>query len=208
MVPRIQKVTLASATGSVGSWALKASVADGFSVTVLARTQGYFPGEVTVKVIDFSSSDALEEAMRGQDAFRLTDAAAAAGVYRYIPSDFSLDFNSRIAHGFPYWNLRSGFMNTDIYGKKINYINDGDNFHVWTTLEAVGKAVSRTLLHYTGTVGFCKEALGSYGWKESWPDMEQTFTKTLKEFQAGNFGWDVFGGMLRYTNSKSHFSCH
>ncbi|KAK1959644.1 hypothetical protein LY78DRAFT_707342 [Colletotrichum sublineola] len=162
MVPRIQKVTLASATGSVGSWALKASVADGFSVTFLARTQGYFPGEVTVKVIDFK---------------RLTDAAAAAGVYRYIPSDFSLDFNSP----FLAWNLRSGFMNTDIYGKKINYINDGDNVHVWTTLEAVGKAI----------VGFCKEALGSYGWKESWSDMEQTLTKTLKEFQAGNFGWDT-----------------
>ncbi|KAK1979895.1 hypothetical protein LZ30DRAFT_751101 [Colletotrichum cereale] len=245
MAPVVQKVALAGATGNVGRWALRALLADGFSVTVLARKQRSFPGEVTVKVVDFGSSDALKEAMKGQDAFvdctlvhddtpkRLIDAAAAAGVYRYIPSDFSLDFNNRNVHGLPVffkkdlndkyllkkceetgmtwsiicngafldWNLRSGFMNIDIYDKKVNYINDGDNVHVWTTLEATGKASQRQI------VDLCKEVLGPDSWEESRSDMEQVFAKALEEFQAGNFGWNVFGDMIRYANSRPDFSC-
>ncbi|KAK1994606.1 NAD(P)-binding protein, partial [Colletotrichum falcatum] len=268
MAPVIQKVALAGATGNLGGWTLKALVADGFSVTVLARKQGSFPGEVAVKVVDFGSSDALQEAMKGQDAFvdctlvhddtpkRLIDAAAAAGVRRYIPSDFSLDFNNRNVHKLPIffkkdlndkyllqkceetgmtwsiicngpfldWNLRSGFMNIDIYDKKVSYLNDGDNVHVWTTLEATGKAVSGTLLHPDETknrpvyvhsvnksqkqvVDLCKEALGSDGWEESRSDMEQVFAGALQKFQAGNFDLGVFGDMVRYASSRPDYSC-
>lgn len=187
---------------------------------------------------------------------RMIDAAAAAGVYRYIPSDFSLDFNNRSVNGLPVffkkdmndkhllqkcketgmtwsvicngafldWNLRTGFMNVDIYNKKVDYINDGGNVHVWTTLEATGKAVSGALLNAAETenkpvyvhsvtksqkqmVDLCKEALGSDGWQESKSDMEQVFSQALKEFQAGNFGWNVFGDMIRYANSRPDFSC-
>ncbi|KZL79716.1 isoflavone reductase family protein [Colletotrichum incanum] len=268
MVHKIQKVALAGATGNVGRWTLKALIADGFNVTVLARKQGSFPDGVTVKVVDFGFSDALKEALKGQDAFvdctlvhddtptRLIDAAAAAGVYRYIPSDFSLDFNNRNVHGLPVffkkdmndkhlikkceetgmtwsiicngafldWNLRSGFMNIDIYKKKVNYINDGSNVHVWTTLEATGKAVSGTLLHPSETenrpvyvqsvnksqkqmADLCKEALGFDDWEETKSDMEHVLAGALEEFQAGNFGWNVFGDMIRYANSRPDFSC-
>ncbi|GKT46592.1 uncharacterized protein ColSpa_06773 [Colletotrichum spaethianum] len=268
MAPKIQNVALAGATGNVGRWALKALVADSFNVTVLARKQGSFPDGVTVKVVDFNSPDDLIEALKGQEAFvdctlvhddtptRLVDAAAAAGVYRYIPSDFSLDFNNRNVHGLPVffkkdqndkyllkkceesgmtwsvicngpfldWNLRSSFMNIDIYEKKVNYINDGSNIHVWTTLETVGKAVSGTLLHPAETenrpiyvhsinksqkqlADLCKEALGSSGWEESNSDMEQVLAEALKEFTAGNYGWNVFGDMIRYANSRPDLSC-
>ncbi|KAK6223607.1 hypothetical protein QIS74_03551 [Colletotrichum tabaci] len=268
--PKVQTVALAGATGNVGKWTLKALVADGFHVTVLARRQASFPDGVTVKVVDFGSSDDLTEALRGHDAFvdctlvhddtpaRLMDAAAAAGVYRYIPSDFSLDLHNRNVHGLPVffrkdandrhlfrtceetgmtwsvvcngafldWNLRSGFMNIDVHGRRADYIGDGANVHAWTTLEATGKAVSGALRRAAETenrpvyvhsvnksqrqmVDLCNEALGGSddGWEESRSDMDEVLDRALREFHAGNFGWNVFGDMIRYANSRPDFSC-
>jgi putative NADH-flavin reductase len=67
----------------------------GFEVTVLSRTTKQFPAGVTVKVVDFGSTESLSAAIQGQDAvidntftedaetpLRLIDAAAASGVYR------------------------------------------------------------------------------------------------------------------------------
>ncbi|KAK1528175.1 hypothetical protein CPAR01_12733 [Colletotrichum paranaense] len=268
MMPKIQKVAVAGATGNVGRPTLKALLADGFDVTVLVRKQGIFPDGVNVKVVDFTSFDAIRDALQGHQAFvdctlvhddtptRLIDAAAAARVYRFIPSDFSLDFNNRNVHSVPVffkkdmndmhllkkceetgmtwsvicngafldWNLRTGFMNIDIYNKKVDYINEGENVHVWTTLESTGKAVSRALLHPVETenkpvhvhsvnksqkqmVDLCKEALGTDGWTESKSNMDQVFAGALKEFQAGNYSMKVFGDMIRYANSRPDFSC-
>ncbi|KAK1634261.1 hypothetical protein BDP81DRAFT_462736 [Colletotrichum phormii] len=245
MAPKIQKVAVAGATGNVGKATLKALLTDGFDVTVLVRKQGSFPDGVNVKVVDFASPDAIKDALQGHQAFvdctlvhddtptRLIDAAAAAGVYRYIPSDFSLDFNNRNVHSVPVffkkdmndkhllkkceetgmtwsvicngafldWNLRTGFMNIDIYNKKVDYINEGGNVHVWTTLESTGKASQKQM------VDLCKEALGSDGWTESRSNMDQVFAGALKEFQAGNYSMNVFGDMIRYANSRPDFSC-
>jgi uncharacterized protein YbjT (DUF2867 family) len=68
----------------------------------------------TVKVVDMESLDALVEALRGQDAIvdvtmtpepsfplRLIDAAVAAGVTRFIPSEFSLDPENPLARAVP-----------------------------------------------------------------------------------------------------------
>ncbi|KAK1726044.1 uncharacterized protein BDZ83DRAFT_718814 [Colletotrichum acutatum] len=233
MVPKIQKVAVAG---------------------------GIFPDGVNVKVVDFTSFDAIKDALQGHQAFvdctlvhddtptRLIDAAAAARVYRFIPSDFSLDFDNRNVHSVPVffkkdmndkhllkkceetgmtwsvicngafldWNLRTGFMNIDIYNKK--------NVHVWTTLESTGKAVSGALLHPVETenkpvyvhsvnksqkqmVDLCKEALGTDVWTESKSNMDQVFAGALKEFQAGNHSMKVFGDMIRYANSRPDFSC-
>ncbi|KAF9876398.1 isoflavone reductase family protein [Colletotrichum karsti] len=115
MAPKIQKVAVAGATGHVGSHVLKALIQDGFQVTVLTRKEGNFPAGVTVKVVDYTSSDAIKEALQGNEAFvdctlvqddtptRMMDAAAAAGIYRYIPSDFSLDSNNPKPHTLPIW---------------------------------------------------------------------------------------------------------
>lgn len=75
----------------------------GFNVTVLTR-QGSthkFPENVTVKEVDYESLEALTEVLGGQDAvvstlgapalakqLRLVEAAAAAKVQRFIPSEF------------------------------------------------------------------------------------------------------------------------
>ncbi|KAL0941698.1 isoflavone reductase family protein [Colletotrichum truncatum] len=267
MAPKIQKVAVAGATGNVGSHVLKALIQDGFQVTVLTRKQGSFPDGVTVKVIDYNSYDALKEAFQGHEAFvdctlvqddtpaRMIDAAAAAGVYRYIPSDFSLDFNNPKPHTLPIWfkkdandkhllskcqstqmtwsiicngafldyTLRTGFLNIDIYNKKVNYMNDGSNVIAWTTLESVGKAVSGTLSHPAETenrpvyvhsvyksqkqmADLCKDALGSDGWEETESNMEERFAAAMKEIQAGNFNFGVLADMIRYANSRPDFS--
>ncbi|EEA23480.1 hypothetical protein TMatcc_002353 [Talaromyces marneffei ATCC 18224] len=104
MTNKITKVALAGASGSLGSKTLAALLNQGFEVTVLTRSPKEFPAGVTVKVVDFNSTESLSVAIQGQDAvvdntftqdvetpLRLIDAAAASGVYRFITSDYGLD---------------------------------------------------------------------------------------------------------------------
>ncbi|KAM0413598.1 hypothetical protein ACHAPT_013628 [Fusarium lateritium] len=106
MAHQIKNVALAGASGSLGSCILQALVRTGrFNVTVLARkAMDDVPSGAVVQVVDFESASALTAALKGQDALidatsapdpsvaiRLMDAAAAAGVYRMIPSEFSSD---------------------------------------------------------------------------------------------------------------------
>ncbi|KAF2012407.1 isoflavone reductase family protein-like protein CipA [Aaosphaeria arxii CBS 175.79] len=105
----IKNVALAGATGSLGSIVLASLVNDSeFNVTVIARKDGQsVPKGVSIKIVDTDSVDAITEALRGQDALidatsgpdstlgmRFIDAAAAAGVYRVIPGEFSADVQS------------------------------------------------------------------------------------------------------------------
>ncbi|KAJ9151558.1 Isoflavone reductase family protein CipA [Coniochaeta hoffmannii] len=109
----IRNVAVAGATGSVGSNVLSGLLElNRFNVTVLTRKEGAtFPAGVTAKVADFSSVESLTGILEGQDALidttasmeiqtpiNLINAAAAAGVYRYITSDFGLDpLNMKVA---------------------------------------------------------------------------------------------------------------
>lgn len=65
-----------------------------------------FPSEVAVKEVDLYSFDSVVSALRGQDAVvnetgiadtavhtRLIDAAAAAGVYRLVPTEFGMEYD-------------------------------------------------------------------------------------------------------------------
>lgn len=85
---------------------MKSLLRNNFNVTALVRKDSdtsAIPSGVKLQPVDFSDLDALQVALSGQDAVvdatltqddtpkRLMDAAAAAGVYRYIPSDWSLD---------------------------------------------------------------------------------------------------------------------
>ncbi|KAL4804585.1 hypothetical protein BDV18DRAFT_161680 [Aspergillus unguis] len=98
-------IALVGASGSIGQILLKALIAAGLNVLVVTRTTSTatFPPGTTVRKSDFSSTD-LEEAFRDQDAVvsalgatgfgeqkKLIDAAIAAGVARFIPSEFSAD---------------------------------------------------------------------------------------------------------------------
>lgn len=107
----IKKVVILGATGSVGKPILAALLAEpSFTVTIVSRasSSATFPAGVPVKTVSdgytveeltpiFSGQDAVVVALStapvtagGKDglAFRLIDAALAAGVKRFIPSEF------------------------------------------------------------------------------------------------------------------------
>ncbi|KAF2832710.1 NAD(P)-binding protein [Ophiobolus disseminans] len=110
----IKNVLIAGASGSVGAPILKALLEEpSFNITILSRgtSAAKFPNGVPVKRVsdDFTTSE-LTEVFKGQDAvvvaitttavvedvdgskgglaFRLIDAAVAAGVHRFIPSEY------------------------------------------------------------------------------------------------------------------------
>ncbi|KAK7935001.1 hypothetical protein PG985_000496 [Apiospora marii] len=103
----IKNVALLGATGDLGAPMLKVLIAAGtFHITVLQRRSSKSvplsdPSVRVVTVDDDMSLESLREALEGQDAviasfrprdvdvhLRLADAAAAAGVKRFIPADF------------------------------------------------------------------------------------------------------------------------
>lgn len=109
MSSKITKVALAGATGNLGPAILDQLLVAGFQVTALTRANNggaarSFPAAVKVAPVDYDSLDSLVSALRGQDAvvstlasaalakqLLLVDAAAQAGVKRFIPSDFGSD---------------------------------------------------------------------------------------------------------------------
>jgi uncharacterized protein YbjT (DUF2867 family) len=104
----IRNVLLVGASGSVGAPILSALLAESsFTVTILSRasSSAKFPSNIRViRVSDAYTLAELKSAFQGQDAvvialttstttadglsFRLIDAAIAAGVKRFIPSEF------------------------------------------------------------------------------------------------------------------------
>jgi uncharacterized protein YbjT (DUF2867 family) len=102
-----KNVALTGASGSVGAIILEKLLAAGtFNVTVLRRagSKSTFPAGVTVVDADFDSVDSLAAALKGQEVLvsavtmtallaqkTLVDASVAAGVRRFIPSEYGCD---------------------------------------------------------------------------------------------------------------------
>ncbi|KAI9042045.1 aromatic alcohol reductase [Aspergillus affinis] len=99
------KVALPGGTGNLGPAILKALLDANISVTVLSRTSNK-PIDPRAKLVevDYSSLSSLQSALEGHDAvvnalgqapqdvsIRLIDAAVAAGVKHYLPSEFGVD---------------------------------------------------------------------------------------------------------------------
>ncbi|KAJ4356016.1 uncharacterized protein N0V89_004042 [Didymosphaeria variabile] len=100
----IKNVIIIGAGGNLGPSILDAFLtSSSFNVTVLSREESTktFPDNVKVVRANFDSFDSLKSAFQGQDAIvslvasealaaqiKLIDAAIAAGVKRYIPSEF------------------------------------------------------------------------------------------------------------------------
>ncbi|GAM33597.1 hypothetical protein TCE0_011f00608 [Talaromyces pinophilus] len=100
---KIERVAIAGASGALGSNVLKALVGAGFQVTVLTRSKkpGMYDSTIRVAEVDYASLESLTAALKGVDAVVSTvtstaiesqtiliDAAVAAGVKRFIPSEF------------------------------------------------------------------------------------------------------------------------
>ncbi|KAK3389369.1 hypothetical protein B0H63DRAFT_427820 [Podospora didyma] len=113
MSTTITKVALAGATGNLGPAILEQLIKAGFEVTVLTRegSKHTYPAGVTAIPVNYDSLDSLVAALKGQDAvvstiggaaldkqLLLIEAAAQAGVKRFIPSEFgSNTSNSKVA---------------------------------------------------------------------------------------------------------------
>ncbi|KDN71227.1 putative NmrA-like family protein [Colletotrichum sublineola] len=101
----VKKVVVVGGSGNLGSHIVDGLLASGFEVTALSRKESSatFPPEVAVKKVDLNSVEEVTEALQGQDAVvsavgtagytsqkTLADAAVAAKVQRFIPSEFGV----------------------------------------------------------------------------------------------------------------------
>ncbi|SPJ91015.1 related to 2`-hydroxyisoflavone reductase [Fusarium torulosum] len=102
----IKNITVIGASGNVGVPLVKALQTAGFQVTALVResSSSTFPAGVSVKRVNYESVGSLKTALQGQDAVVSTasaallsrqpliiDAAIAAGVKRFIPSEYGIN---------------------------------------------------------------------------------------------------------------------
>ncbi|PMD29423.1 NAD(P)-binding protein [Hyaloscypha variabilis F] len=108
----IKSVAVAGASGTLGPHVLKALIDANFQVTVLTRAAkpGAYDTSVKVVEVDYTSVDSLTAALKGIDALVsavghgatesqtiLIDASVAAGVKRFIPSEYgSVSTNSKL----------------------------------------------------------------------------------------------------------------
>jgi uncharacterized protein YbjT (DUF2867 family) len=190
MASPIRTVALAGASGNLGPAILSQLLAANFTVTVLTRSSSTttpYPPTVTVRPVDYTSIDSITTALRGQDALvstlasaaidvqiRLVDAALAAGVQRFIPSEFGSDTGNRLARKLSVYadkvkvqeylaekaQAHETFTYTFIYtnaffdwGLKVGFLlgremyDGGDRKFSTTRLSAIGKAVVGVLRH-------------------------------------------------------------
>ncbi|OCK82932.1 isoflavone reductase [Lepidopterella palustris CBS 459.81] len=103
MSSEIKNVLLIGASGNLGPSILSEFLSSPFTITVLSRqeSKSTFPPGVKVIKADYSSASTLTPAFKGQDAVisivggtalgdqeKFIDAAIAAGVKRFLPSEF------------------------------------------------------------------------------------------------------------------------
>lgn len=118
MAALLKNVALIGASGSVGAVLVKAFLNDKrFNVTVLRRgsSSATYPSEFKVVDVDYDSLDSLTAAFAGQDAVvsainpvtpietqkKFIDAAIAAGVKRFVPSEYGCDLNNELNQVLP-----------------------------------------------------------------------------------------------------------
>lgn len=156
MAQKIKNVAIAGATGNAGAPIFRALLDSKlFNVTVLTRkgSNHPFPPEVTVKYVDYANVPELTEALKGQDALinatyiaevvpqiNLVDAAIAASVYRYLPSEYGLDTNKPEIGGLPIFEAATAGLK-----------------HMHEKCAASGGVTTYTEVHNGGFLDWCFE---------------------------------------------------
>ncbi|KFX85799.1 hypothetical protein V490_09403 [Pseudogymnoascus sp. VKM F-3557] len=123
----IKNVAIAGGSGLVGKPVVNALLKSGkFTLTALVRESSTFtfPSGVKVVKVDFDSVASLTEALKGQDALvstignaalqgqnLLVDAAVAAGVSRFLPSDFGSNIDNPKAGALPVFGYKVATAN-------------------------------------------------------------------------------------------------
>lgn len=166
----IKTVAVLGGTGNLGPTIVRELLSAGFTVTGVTRASSVgtnstpqYPDAVSVKPVDFSSFDSLRDAFAGQDAVVsvvgtpgvaaqrvAVDAAIAAGVKRFIPSEFGL--NTRKARDWPAGKILAGKIAI------VDYLQEKVK-----ELEAEGKGPEEFSWTGLSTGLFFDWALKSYG---------------------------------------------
>lgn len=145
---------------------------EAFDVTILirrGRTLIDYPPGVRFATVDYDSPESLRAALRGIDAvvstlgkrngldcqFRLIDAAVAAGVKRFIPSEFGADLQNAKIRGFPTYRTK---VQTEQYLEKLadrtgltyTYIYNGLLLEDGLEMNVFGDFTTRTVNIYDG----------------------------------------------------------
>ncbi|KAB5542555.1 isoflavone reductase [Coniochaeta sp. 2T2.1] len=150
----IKTVAVVGASGNVGTPLVRALLDAGFAVTAITRpaSTATFPSEVEVRRADPNSVDELTAALSGQDAVvsatatevvafagqnALVDAAVAAGVRRFIASEFghNLERFERFADGKMLRQMLEGKARTAQYVEEKARENPG---FTWTGVGTSG----------------------------------------------------------------------
>lgn len=113
----VKNITIAGASGSLGSQVFQKFVASGkYNVRVLKRagSKSEFPEGTDVVEVDYHSLESLTAALKGQDfvvstlstlavddQLTLIDAAVAAGVKRFVPSEFGSNLDVPSVRALP-----------------------------------------------------------------------------------------------------------
>ncbi|KAK3682038.1 hypothetical protein B0T22DRAFT_493852 [Podospora appendiculata] len=192
MPQRFPSVALIGATGNIGApilQALQQAQPPFESITILTRAApsnpSAYPPNVHVKVVDYASKDSLIAALTGVDALVSTiaagsvavqkttiDAAVAAGVKFFVPSDFGVaSTDARLNRDFANWASKveiqeylagqpidyalifTGlFLDWGMHGFLLNLKNktvelwdDGEAVLSLTTVGSIGRAVVAVL---------------------------------------------------------------
>jgi uncharacterized protein YbjT (DUF2867 family) len=128
-----KRVAVIGASGNTGAPTVSLLHKAGFEVTALTRpdSSSSFPNYVKVKPVDYTSISSLAEAFAGIDAVvscvgsfalhvepALVEAAAKAGVKRFIPAEFGADLLNAKVKAFPI--LAGKIQVQDLLKAKVN----------------------------------------------------------------------------------------
>ena len=137
----IKNVVIIGAGGNLGPSVLRAFLSSSFNTSILSRegSNSIFPSGLNVLRANYDSIDSLKQAFQGQDAVvslvgggalgdqnKLIDAAIAAGVKRFIPSEFGSDTpNPKTRAVVPVFEAKVG---------TVNYLKSKEDAISWTSV--------------------------------------------------------------------------
>ncbi|KAK2760623.1 oxidoreductase [Colletotrichum kahawae] len=237
----LKKIAVIGGTGDLGHVVVQQLVAAGiFDVAVVTRdsrdTRGKIPTGAKTAEADYESPESLTTAFRGFDAvvctlpghleallLRILDAAIAAGVRRFVPSEFGSDHRQPAAHSVPLSASKIKVDNTlrqaaaegriDIPERKFFIHDGGDIPFGLTTRKSFGDAVAGALRHpgetknqiYTIEVISLTQNRVLQLVKEALPDLEleivhvntkERYERGVKKLVSGVFDMSVVGDMV------------
>ncbi|KAI1393075.1 NAD(P)-binding protein [Hypoxylon trugodes] len=164
MTSSIKNVVVVGASGNLGKEVVEELIKANFNVTAFTRenSTSTFPPNVTVKKVNYQSVESLTTALEGQDAVvstiatvaigsqtALVDAALAAKVKRFIPSEFGV--NTRILGDTAIGTILQGKVKT------LDYINGKSQENPWFTWTGISSGLFFDWGLKYGTNGFNKD---------------------------------------------------